>query len=288
MLGNSISSWRVGTLGGPGTFAGQATQVAVERYKEIGAVCYYPTMDAVWAAIASGEVDAGILTGETTHTGFVETGAKLLNPESAFFVAGEVIVPYHCMLLGKPGTTLEQITHIVGHGSLRQCQRFLREKLPSVQVKMHEQNSLAAAREVLEGDGTTAVVGTRRSAEESGLSIIAPDVDEGSEGTWWLFTRRLHVSPDPDVVVVGVRSDNRDTLRKLFVRMQAFALTPRGLATVSQGILFGYAHLVVLTGRPLPVAAQDLLEGLDGCWLAGAFSSTASQLPALHPSQPAS
>lgn len=282
MGGNSNSSWKVGTLGGPGTFAGQATQVAVERYKELGTVSYYPTMDAVWSAIASGEVDAGILTGETTHTGFVETGAKLLSAESSFFVAGEVIVPYHCMLLGKPGTTLDRITHVLGHGSLRQCQRFLREKLPEVRVKMHDQNSLAAAREVLEGDGTTAVVGTRLSAEESGLEIIASDVDEGSEGTWWLFTSRLHVSPDPDVVVAGIRSGDRDTLRKLLVRMEAFAFTPRGLATVSQGTLFGYSHLVVLTGRPLPVPAQDILEGLDGCWLAGAFSSTASQLPPLH------
>lgn len=276
-------SMKVGTLGGAGTFAGQATEAAMARYAELSEVGYYPTMDEVWAAIADGSIDVGILTAETTRTGFTETARQLLGRSPEVFVLGEVVVPYRCMLLGKPGSSLSQIVQVLGHGSIRQCGAFLADKLPSASVRVHALNSLAAAQEVLGSDGTMAVVGTERSGRESGLEVLAADIDQGSEGTWWLMSRTPAVADAVDHVIVGVDSDDPDVLRRLLVRMEAFGLVVRSMETVGMGQLFRHAHLVVLVARePVPVQVRDVVQGLDGCWVMGAFSSRDERLPVLR------
>jgi prephenate dehydratase-like protein len=273
------ATWTVGTLGGPATFAGQATDVARGRYRELGTVTYYDTMDEVWDAVAAGEVACGILTAETTSSGVADIAPKLLDRDRRFHVAAEVVVPYHCMLLGKPGTSLEQIELVVGHGSLRQCRRFLAERLPGAEVRMHDLNSLAAAQEAMASDGSVAVVGTQRSADEHGLAVIAPDVDEGSQGAWWLLTRDLRISPRPDVVIVAFAAPDGETLSELTRRMRVFGQTPRSIAAINNGGLFRYDHLVVFSGEPIEVAVDDLVGSLEGCWPVGAFDARSHVLP---------
>lgn len=271
---------RVGTLGGSGTFAGQATQVVVDRYRDFDDIVYYDTMDDVWEAIASGEVGVGVLTAETTRTGFTETFHRLLDRTRPIFVLGEVIVPYRCMLLGKPGSRLEDIQLVLGHGSLRQCEAWLAANLPSAQVRVHALNSLAAAREVLAADGTVAVVGTQLSGEASGLEVMAADIDEGSVGTWWLMSRELAIGDQVDRVVVGVEASDPDVLRAVLVRMEAFGFRLRSMATVGRGDLFRYAHLLVLSAaQPRAASVTQILDDLPQCWVLGAFSSVEEHLP---------
>ena len=164
----ALGSLRVATLGGPATFAGQATSAAFEKYQELGHVVYCPTMAEVWEAIDSRTADIGILGAETSSTGLTEIAERLLDDDS-FSVLGEVVVPYNCMLLGKPGSSTEHIRLVVGHGSLRLCERSLRTLVPNAELRLHPQNSMAAALDVLKSDGSVAVVGTSRSKEEFGL-----------------------------------------------------------------------------------------------------------------------
>jgi len=231
-------------------------------------------MDQVWAAVSIGEVDCGILTSETTHTGLVEIAPHLVNREHPLYVFGELVVPYRCMLLGKPGTHLEAIKLVLGHGSLKQCSSFFKEQMPDVEVRIHRQNSLAAATEVLEGDGTIAVVGTEHSARENGLSVLVQDVDRGSEGAWWLLTRAPYVSPQPDVVIVGKRSGDGNLLGELICRMHFHGFGLRSIAAVNLDRIFEYGHLLVFTGGPCAVPPSQLVEGFTDCWLIGAFEST--------------
>lgn len=178
----------IGTLGGPSTFAGQATAAFIGGSDSTARVGYYPTMDGVWQALLTGEADGIILTAESTHAGMTDVArAVLRDPELR--VLGEVVLPYHCALLGKPGASLDQITRVTGHGSLLQCRRYLARHLPRADVAVHKANSVAAAREVLEGDGSLAVVGSLAAASETGLAILAEDVDEGSCASWWLIGR---------------------------------------------------------------------------------------------------
>ena len=266
----------VATLGGPGTFAGQATAVFLARTPELGPVQYLPTMDEIWAAVSSGAVDSAVLTSETTNTGLAEIAEHLLAPGTGLHVNGEILVPYHCLLLGKPGTKLDDIRLVLGHGSLVHCRRFLGEHLPQAEVRMHEKNSLAAAQEVLAADGATAVVGTELSAQSNGLAVLARDVDLGSVGAWWIMSRELRVSPRPDVILIGVSSASGAALGGLLTRAQAAGLTVRSIAAVGTGSIFSYDYLVAFRAPGVPASAAEDLAGLAGCRLIGAFESASA------------
>lgn len=271
----------VATLGGPGTFAGQATRAFVASMPELGPVQYLSTMDEIWAAVSSGAVDSAVLTSETTNTGLEAIAAHLLASGTGLYVNGELLVPYHCMLLGKPGTGLDRIRLVLGHGSLVHCQGFLAERLPQAEVRMHNQNSQAAAAEVLAGDGDIAVVGTVLSAEANGLAILERDIDRGSVGAWWIMSRELRVSPRPDVLVVGVSAAAEGALGDLLVRMQGAGMTLRGLAAVGAGSIFRYGYLVVFRSKDPSMPPQEALAGLTGCRLIGAFESISADAPNL-------
>ena len=261
------------TLGGPGTFAGQATRAFLARMPGLGPVEYLSTMDEIWAAVSAGAVDSAVLTSETTSTGLEEIARHLLGAEPGLYVNGEVLVPYHCMLLGRPGTSLDRIRLVLGHGSLVHCRGFLAERLPRATVRMHEANSLAAAAEVLAGDGDVAVVGTLLSAETNGLAVLARDIDRGSVGAWWIMSRELRVSPRPDVLVVAVSSADQGALGDLLDRARRVGLTLRGLAAAGAGCLFRYDYLVVLSNQNPSISPRGALAGLTGSRLIGAFES---------------
>jgi len=190
----------IATLGGPSTFAGQATAAFLAAAGSAARVGYYPTMDDVWQALRSGEADGIILTAESTHAGMTDIARTVLH-DPELQVLGEVILPYHCTLMGKPGAGLDQITRVTGHGSLVQCRRYLARQLPRAEVAVHDANSVAAAREVLEGDGSLAVVGTLAAAAETGLAILANDVDDGSSGSWWLIGRASAVPAQGGTII---------------------------------------------------------------------------------------
>lgn len=198
----------IGTLGSPQTFAGQATDAWCEVMGARPERRYYPSMDDVWRGLASEEVDGIVLTAESTHVGMTDVAARVLwEPELQ--VWGEVVLPYHCALLGKPGTDLRGVRQITGHGSLVQCRGYLRKELPSAKVAVHPENSGAAAREVLEGDGSLAVVGTLKAAEQLGLAVLARDIDDGSEGSWWIIGRKTTIpSSGTSIVAQSMLSDD--------------------------------------------------------------------------------
>ena len=278
----------VATLGGPGTFAGQATRAFLTRLPGIGPVQYLSSMSEIWAAVSSGAVDSAVITSETSNTGLEEIARQLLAAGTDLHVNGEILVPYQCMLLGKPGTSMDQIRLVLGHGSLVHCREFLAERLPRAQVRMHDQNSLAAAAEVLAADGDIAVVGTLLSAQANGLAVLERDIDRGSVGAWWIMSSELRVSPRPDVLVVGVSSAADGALDALLGRMRGTGLMLRGIAAVGAGSIFRYGYLVVFRSdtpsAPSPASAPapaEALAGLTGCRLIGAFESISAGTPEL-------
>jgi prephenate dehydratase len=263
----------VATLGGPGTFAGQATAAFLARMPELGPVQYLSTLDEIWAAVSAGTVDSAVLSAETSNTGLEAMAQRLLAPGTSLYVNGEILVPFHCMLLGKPGASLDQVRTVLGHGSLVHCRSFLAERLPRAQVRMHDQNSLAAAAEVLAADGDIAVVGTLLSAEKNGLAVLERDIDRGSVGAWWIMSGEPRISPRPDVVVVGVSPAAEGALEDLLARMHGAGLALRGIAAVSGGTIFRYGYLAVFWNRNSSLPPQESLKGLTGCRLIGAFES---------------
>lgn len=261
----------IATLGSALTFAGQATEELVGqrsgRYAD--PVAYLPTMDAVAEAVLRGDVPVGVLTSETSRTACTDTAARILAGDG-LFVVDEIVVPYHCALLVRPGTRMQDIDHVGGHGSLRQCRRFLAEALPGATVEMHEHNSVVAGREVLEGDGTTAVVGTLALAEELGLEVLARDVDDGALGGWWALSAEPTWPDSPDHV--ALRVEGADELESALSLGRDAGLVLRTVTNAPTGTLFHYRYLVTLRSGagPLPAATLDRF----GATLVGAFTSS--------------
>jgi hypothetical protein len=234
---------QVGTLGSELTFAGQATEALRRLRPDLGEPEYFPTMDDVVAAVLNGRIDLGVLTSETSNTSCTETAGRILAGEK-LFIADEIVVAYRCALLGKPGSRLADITHVGGHGSIQQCRRFLRERLPGATVNVHRQNSVVAAREVLEGDGSMAVIGTEAAAAALGLEIIERGVDDGSLGGWWALASSLRIPAGADLL--AVRVEGVDELNAALDRVREFGLYVRTITNGPSGELFRYRYLLVL------------------------------------------
>ncbi len=262
----------IGTLGSELTFAGQATSALLEHRPELAGPVYFPTMDGVVEAVLDGRIDYGVLTSETSHTACTETAARLLAGEK-LFIADEIVVPYHCALLGKPGSWLAGITRVGGHGSIRQCRRFLAERLPHAQVDIHQQNSVAAAREVLDGDGSMAVIATEAAARALGLEIIERDVDGGSTAGWWALASTLDIQPGADHL--AVRVDGSAELGEILARLAPLGLDIRTITNAPTGELFRYRYLLVLRtrdGGPVSGHAIDTF----GPRLVGVFATSST------------
>ncbi|MCX4817981.1 hypothetical protein OG601_46210 [Streptomyces sp. NBC_01239] len=263
------ASFRLGTLGSELTFAGQAALAFRAGHPDLETPAYFPTMDDVVAAVLDGRVDGGLLTSETSHTAVTDTFARVLGGDR-LFVAAEVIVPYRCALLGRPGTALADIRQVGGHGSIRQCRRFLAEQLPGVRAEMHRQNSVEAAREVLHGDGTRAVIGTEATAARFGLEILAHDIDDGSVGAWWVLTDRPR--HDSDATHLALLADGSDRLDAVLTRAREQGLRPRTVTNGPTGELFRYRYLVILESADGVPLAPETADAFDADPV-GAFTS---------------
>lgn len=265
---------KVGTLGGPGTFAHQATEHLRKRYPELGDVSYFPAVEDVWEALESGKVDVIVLTEQTSRLGFSEADKRVVTPDSRLYVFAEAVVPYGCSLLVKPGTRLEDIRHVYGHGSLRMCQNWLARNLPGIPSSVHEKNSVEAAKEVAAGDGTTAVVGTLITAELTGLVPLARDIDEGASGNWWAISSAPHFSDRPDRLLIAGRfggdgqlGDAITALAKTGYRLRTVYAQPTGRA------IFEYDYLLSFLGSGQLAAVQQELSKFSATRLVAAYEA---------------
>lgn len=263
----------IGTLGSGLTFAGQATE-SLRRARPgayADATDYFPTMDAVAHAVLDGSIEVGVLTSETSRTACTDTAARILAGDP-LFVVDEIVVPYHCALLAKPGSALADIRHVGGHGSIRQCRRFLAETLPEAEVQIHELNSVAAGREVLDGDGSRAVIGTLALGRELGLEVLVPDVDDGASGGWWALAAEPRWPAGADHVVLRV--DGADELESAFASAARVGLRLRTLTNAPTGTLFEYRYLMTFRS-PQGALPRHVLAAF-GSALVGAFTTTAA------------
>lgn len=255
---------RVATLGGPGTFAHQATLRLLEAHPRLQDLTYFPTMNDLYDALGAGAVDAIVLSEQSARRGWDEADARVSPPDSKIYVYATMVVPFHCMLLGKAGTKLADIDAVYGHGSIGECRRWLDRNLPDVPTAVHEKNSVAAARDVAAGDGTKAVVGTAITAELTGLVPLAADIDEGATANWWVMTSTPDYAADPDEVIVSARLAGDGSLSRLvdLLATQGFALCTV-YSQPTRAELFEHDYLLAACGTGTSATLAAALDEFD-------------------------
>jgi prephenate dehydratase len=261
---------RIGSLGSSATFAGEATEAIRAQHPEFSAPQYFKSMEECWNELASGTVDAIVLGAE--RTGQSHHGSAVVT--RGFYVVDMMALPLLCNLYVKPGTQRRSIRRITGHGSINQCVPWLEEHFPGVPREMHGLNSVEAAKDVLAGDGTSAVVGSRSLiGAVPGLELLAERIDDGSLSNWWLVSKEPHFSARPTTVIVAGEFGPDGKLGKLIAAVQrnGYRLATIAGFPASHGISI-YQYLARFDGAGSRAGVEEAITPF-AARLAGAFGS---------------
>jgi prephenate dehydratase len=267
----------LGALGSDQTFNGLAATELLDKYSIFSGLRFFPTSKEAFQAAVDGKVDATCAPERSSITGPNQLMFReLTRPGSELFVLGEVSRIYHCSLLGKPGATVDGIRRILGHdGSVAHSKKWIDLHLPGAEVEVVTSHSTAAAGIVLNGDGSIASIGSRKSAEDLGLVELAENIDSGSRVRYWAISRAIGLSENANRLVVAGRCGPDGSLTELVTRL---GQTGFSVATVTSGpsgddldsldYLLTFVAVAGVAGRR---DWLDVVERSEGFRLAGAI-----------------
>jgi prephenate dehydratase len=169
--------------GAPGAFGHEAC-LAFLPGEEARALA---TFEAVAAAVAAGEAQAGLIPLANSRAGEVE-GVRALIADSGLLIAAEHRLPVRMHLLGLADSTLAELRTVVSHPvALRQCaEHIARLGL----VTEEAPNTALAARDLR--DPGKAVLASEAAAKLYGLEILVADMqDDPDNATTFALVARF-------------------------------------------------------------------------------------------------
>ncbi len=139
------------------------------------------TFEDAFAAIASGEVQLGMIPIENSVAGRVADIHHLM-PDSKLHIVAEHFMPVRHQLMAPKGATLKGIKTVESHvHALGQCRKIIRQLGIKPVVAA---DTAGSAREIAEaGDKTRAAIATRLAAEIYGLDLLAEDIEDEAHNT---------------------------------------------------------------------------------------------------------
>ena len=125
--------------------------------------------------VFSGKADYAVLPIENSTQGIVTDIYDLL-AEYELHIVGEQVIPVDHVLLGIPGTEIQDIERVYSHPqALSQCSRFL-ERHPQWKTVKTENTAASAKRIQEEQNPTQAAIASRAAGELFGLKILAENI----------------------------------------------------------------------------------------------------------------
>lgn len=125
--------------------------------------------------VFSGKADYAVLPIENSTQGIVTDIYDLL-AEYELHIVGEQVIPVDHVLLGLPGTEIQDIKRVYSHPqALSQCSRFL-ERHPQWKTVKTENTAASAKRIQEEQNPTQAAIASRAAGELFGLKILAENI----------------------------------------------------------------------------------------------------------------
>src|SRR5213083_911662 len=179
---------RVAFQGEPGAFSEAA---AIQLLGEWITTIPCPTFDAAFSAVPEGAADALLAPVENSLAGSVVRVYDLLLKSDLGIVA-ETILPIEHHLIGRPGSSLDDIRSVASHPmALAQCEKFF---LAHPRLKrVPAEDAAGSVREALSrGDKSCAAIAGRRAAEHYHGVILAASIQDNAEN----FTRFVLLVPE--------------------------------------------------------------------------------------------
>lgn len=264
---------------------GAYSQTAVERLFPGARVLPMQSFEHVFAAVASGEVDRGVVPIENSLFGSVHINYDLLR-EHDLEITGEVSLRIRHCLLGLPGTSLADIRQVHSHPqALGQCRPWLRAELSNAEIVPAYDTAGAARMVAAMGVQDAAAIASERAASEYGLEVLARDIEANPNN----FTRFLALSRrgrrgDAETSEAPFKTTIHFSLRRnepgaLFKTLGVFALRDIDLYKIESRPLIGepgqYVFYVDVEGdahdEPLSLAIRDLSETTQRVTLFGSY-----------------
>jgi prephenate dehydratase len=181
---------RVAFLGQRGSYSEEA---AVTFFGDTAETVSCPDFDAIFAAVANGEVDRGILPLENSLAGSIHRNYDLLLRHELSIV-GETQIPIAHQLIALPGVTLADVERVYSHPQpLAQCERNLTHLLPHAdRISTYD---TASSVKMLRDDNIVngAALASNRAAKIYDMNILHADMHDDPEN----YTRFVIVARKP-------------------------------------------------------------------------------------------
>jgi chorismate mutase/prephenate dehydratase len=162
------------------------------------------SFEDVFNAVQSGKVAFGMLPIENSYTGSVLPVYDLLKT-SELFIIGEKKMKINHMLMGIPGTTLDEIREVYSHEqALMQCTAFLKEHC-NWEQRAYFNTAGSAAFVAQQNDKTKAAIANKYAADLYGLEILKQDIQLSRENTtrFIVIARDAYAGKDADKASVS-------------------------------------------------------------------------------------
>lgn len=181
---------KIAYLGPAGTFTEDALGEALPEggYEPLR----LPTIHDAILAVERGEADRALVPIENSLEGSVRPTLDALAFEaSAVTIVGEHDYRVRVHLIAREGVRAEDVEAVLSHPQpLAQCQRFLRENLPEVELRSVS-STAAAVRMVSESSRPWAALGARAAASLYGCELLREGVEDSDDNV----TRFVWIAP---------------------------------------------------------------------------------------------
>ena len=255
---------RLAFLGPPGTHTEQASV----GYDAGASLLPCGSIPLVAAAVDSGEADEGVVPIENSVGGSVSVTLDLLIHESALFIRHEIVLPIQHFLVGRPGTSMEDVEVIFSHPqALEQCRRYLAEHFDGAR-EVASMSTAAAVEDMFGGEGRAAAIATERAAELYGAEVLSSGIaDYANNMTRFVVLASSDHPPTDDDKTSICFSFSQDDPGVLHAALGEFASRNINLTKIesrpTREALGEYIFLVDLQGHREDVAVQSALSGVQ-------------------------
>ncbi|MFM9037735.1 MAG: prephenate dehydratase [Actinomycetota bacterium] len=265
---NSGTIAKVGFFGPFGTF----TEKAVRSQPDLAVaeLVAYRTVPDVLDAIASGEVDLGVVPIENSIEGTVNFTQDALSFDYDLLIQREIVMNIEHCLLALPGTKLSDITTVMSIPvATAQCHRYLRENLPLAEVRAANSTAEAARLVGTEKLSGTAAIAPSNAAPLYGLDVIASNIEDHAGNQTRFVVIGASGVPAPtghDVtgIVVYQRADEPGSLISILQEFAARRVNITNLLSrpTKDGGLGDYCFVMYLDGHIADELVADALRAL--------------------------
>lgn len=231
---------RVAFQGETGAFSEDAVRALFPTSEPIP----FLSFDAVFEAVASGEVDRGVIPIENSLFGSVHANYDLLQSND-LWITDEISVRIRHHLMGLPGTRLEDIRKVYSHPqALGQCSKFLRERLSHVEAIPAYDTAGSAKMIASRGERDAGAIASLQAAREYGLEILAHNIENNQQNYTRFLVLARKEEGEPSVPEGPAKTSIVYAMREnvpgaLFKSLAVFALRDLDLYKIESRPLIG-------------------------------------------------